>query len=130
MFTHIVVGCNDKEESVRFYDATFGALGIEGQGHEHGAYYGGYEKGFFSVGRPRDGAPATFANGGTIGLSAPDLAAVDAWHAAGLANGGRDEGAPGRRDMPGTKLYGAYLRDPVGNKLCAFCVVPEDEPAS
>jgi catechol 2,3-dioxygenase-like lactoylglutathione lyase family enzyme len=120
VFTHIVVGCNDQDESVPFYDATFAALGIAGQRHEHGAYYGGYEQGFFSVGRPRDGAPATFANGGTIGLRAPDPAAVDAWHAAGLANGGRDEGAPGRRDMPGTKLYGAYLRDPVGNKLCAF----------
>ena len=120
MFTHIVVGCNDPEEAVAFYDATFSALGIEGQRHDRGAHYGTYEGGFFSVGTPRDGEPATHANGGTIGLGAPDQSAVDAWHAAGLANGGSDEGAPGRRDMPDAKLYGAYLRDPVGNKLCAF----------
>lgn len=120
MFTHIVVGCNEPEASMAFYDATFGALGIQGNRMGDRAYYGSYERGFFSVGRPRDGQPATFANGGTIGLAASDVAAVDAWHTAGLANGGADEGPPGRRDMPDTKLYGAYLRDPVGNKLCAF----------
>ena len=120
MFTHIVVGTNDPAASAAFYDATFAALGIAGNRMGESAYYGSYEKGFFSVGRPRDGEPATHANGGTIGLGAPDQSAVDAWHAAGLANGGSDEGAPGRRDMPDAKLYGAYLRDPVGNKLCAF----------
>jgi catechol 2,3-dioxygenase-like lactoylglutathione lyase family enzyme len=120
VFTHIVVGTNDPAASAAFYDATFAALGVPGNRMGEAAYYGSYENGFFSVGRPRDGEPATHANGGTIGLSAPDQAAVDAWHAAGLANGGSDEGAPGRRDMPDAKLYGAYLRDPVGNKLCAF----------
>ena len=120
MFTHVVVGCNEPEASIAFYDATFAALGIPGGRMDERAYYGSYEDGFFSVGRPRDGEPATFANGGTIGLAAANIAAVDAWHAAGLANGGSDEGAPGRRDMPDAKLYGAYLRDPVGNKLCAF----------
>ena len=120
MLTHVVVGAADPAASIAFYDATFGALGIAGNRLDERAYYGSYETGFFSVGRPRNGEPATFANGGTIGLGAPDQAAVDAWHAAGLAHGGACEGAPGRRDMPGTPLYGAYLRDPVGNKLCAF----------
>ncbi|MXP40478.1 VOC family protein [Altererythrobacter soli] len=120
MFTHIVIGCNEPEKSIAFYDATFAALGIPGNRMGERAYYGSYGSGFFSVGRPADGGPATHANGGTIGLAAPEPAAVDAWHQAGLANGGSDEGAPGRRDMPDAKLYGAYLRDPVGNKLCAF----------
>jgi catechol 2,3-dioxygenase-like lactoylglutathione lyase family enzyme len=120
LFTHLVIGCNDPATSIAFYDATFAALGIKGNRVGEGAYYGSYEDGFFSVGRPRNGEPATFANGGTIGLGADSIAAVDAWHAAGIANGGSDEGAPGRRDMPEAKLYGAYLRDPVGNKLCAF----------
>jgi catechol 2,3-dioxygenase-like lactoylglutathione lyase family enzyme len=120
MFTHIVVGCNDPEASIAFYDATFAALGIPGNRLDDAGYYGSYGQGFFSVRPPRDGAPATFANGGTIGLRAPDQAAVDAWFAAGMATGGADEGAPGRRDVQGSKLYGAYLRDPCGNKLAAF----------
>ena len=120
MFTHLVVGTNDPGASAQFYDATFAALGIEGGRSGESAYYGGYGGGFFSVGPPRNGEAATFANGGTIGLAAPDQAAVDNWHAAGLANGGTDEGQPGRRDMGDNKLYGAYLRDPTGNKLAAF----------
>jgi catechol 2,3-dioxygenase-like lactoylglutathione lyase family enzyme len=120
VFTHIVIGCNEPESSIAFYDATFSALGIAGNRMGERAYYGSYGSGFFSVGRPADGGPATHANGGTIGLAAADQAAVDAWYNAGLANGGTDEGQPGRRDMPDAKLYGAYLRDPVGNKLCAF----------
>lgn len=126
MFTHIVVGTDDPAASAAFYDATFAPLGIEGGRSGDSSYYGSYEAGFFSVGRPRNGEPATFANGGTIGLAAPDQAAVDAWHAAGIANGGQCEGPPGRRDMGENKLYGAYLRDPAGNKLCAFTTNVED----
>jgi len=120
MFTHVVVGCNDPERSAAFYDATFKALGIAGQRHERSAYYGQPGGGMFMVNPPRDGGEATFANGSTIGLAAESEQEVNAWHAAGLAAGGTDEGAPGRRDQPYAKLYGAYLRDPVGNKLSCF----------
>ena len=120
MFTHIVLGTNDPEASARFYDATFGALGIPGNRMDDASYYGSYETGFFSVNRPRNGEAATYANGGTIGLTAQTQGEVDAWHEAGLANGGTDEGMPGRRDMGDNKLYGAYLRDPDGNKICAM----------
>ena len=127
MFTHIRVGTNDPQASGAFYDATFAALGISGNRMDESSYYGSYEKGFFSVGRPRNGAPATHANGGTIGLQAESPEQVDAWHKAGLESGGTDEGAPGRRDHGPQPMYGAYLRDPVGNKLCAFTMnVPAD----
>ncbi len=126
MFTHIVVGTDDPAASARFYDASFGALGIEGGRSGEASCYGSYQTGFFCVQPPRNGEPATFANGGTIGLSADTQDQVNAWHAAGLANGGTDEGAPGRRDMGENRLYGAYLRDPVGNKLCAFTTNVED----
>lgn len=119
MFTHVMVGYNDFGRSAAFYDATFGALGIPGNRMEDRAFYGETGTGMFGVGPPRDGQPATHANGGTIGFLAPDVAGVDAWHAAGLAAGGTDEGAPGRRDF-GRPMYGAYLRDPVGNKLCCY----------
>jgi catechol 2,3-dioxygenase-like lactoylglutathione lyase family enzyme len=75
----------------------------------------------FGVAIPRDEQAATHANGGTIGFQAPGRAAVDAWHAAGLANGGTDEGPPGERPYGDPPVYGAYMRDPDGNKLCAFC---------
>jgi catechol 2,3-dioxygenase-like lactoylglutathione lyase family enzyme len=71
------------------------------------------------VGVPIDGNPATFANGGTIGFSGSTKEKVNAFHAAGVANGGTCDGAPGPRPaMPG--MYGAYLRDPAGNKIAAF----------
>ena len=127
MFTHMIVGYNDYEQSTAFYDATFAALGLTGQKMDGRAFYRSPDGGVFGLGPPRDGQPATHANGGTIGLQAEGADEVDAWHAAGIANGGTDEGAPGRRDMPEQKMYGAYLRDPVGNKLCAFTVnVGED----
>lgn len=122
MYTHVLVGCDDPDKSIAFYDATFAALGVQGQRMEDRAFYGSPEKGMFGVGRPRDGQPATHANGGTIGLQAESPEQVDAWHEAGLANGGSDEGAPGRRDYGPQPMYGAYLRDPVGNKLCAFTI--------
>ncbi|HSG54451.1 MAG TPA: VOC family protein [Paracoccaceae bacterium] len=122
MFTHVMIGWNDKVQSLAFYDATFGALGVTGQHHDNGAFYGSPQTGMFGLGKPRDGEPATHANGGTIGLAAANPAAVDAWHAAGLANGGTCDGEPGRRDYGPQPMYGAYMRDPVGNKLCAFTV--------
>lgn len=126
MFTQIVIGTDDPRASALFYNATFAALGVAGNQEGDASYFGSYEEGFFSVNRPRNGEAATFANGGTIGLSADTQAQVVAWHEAGLANGGSDEGAPGRRDMGDNKLYGAYLRDPIGNKLCVFTTNVED----
>ena len=88
--------------------------------HDTGALYATPEGGMFGVGAPRDGKPASPANGGTIGFTAKDIAAVDAWHAAGLANGGTCEGPPGLREYGPQPMYGAYMRDPIGNKLCVF----------
>src|SRR3546814_1700654 len=76
--------------------------------------------GLFMITAPIDGAPACHANGGTIGFAAASPAEADAWHAAGVANGGTTcENPPGVRDGGFGKLYLAYLRDPAGNKLCA-----------
>ncbi len=81
--------------------------------------------GAFGFVTPINGDAATFANGGTIGFAAPNKDAVDAFHAAGLANGGTCEGLPGKRPQAPGNAYGAYLRDPTGNKICAFCQLPE-----
>ena len=127
MFTHIMVGTNDPARAIKFYDETMGALGIQGMNMGERAFYRLGEGPALGVGRPSNGEPATYANGGTLGFQAKDKAAVDSWHAAGLANGGRDEGAPGKRAGAPGNAYGAYLRDPNGNKLCTFCQLPAGE---
>ena len=77
--------------------------------------------GVFSVTLPINGQPATVANGGTLGFACESSAQADAWHAAGVANGGTTcEDPPGVREGAAGKLYLAYLRDPDGNKICAL----------
>ena len=120
MFTHVMVGANDIAAAEAFYTPVLGALGIPGGRKGDSCYYGTLGEGAFGVGKPRDGEAATRANGGTIGFEAETRAQVDAFHAAGCANGGSCEGPPGERAGALGSPYGAYLRDPEGNKICAF----------
>ena len=126
MFSHIMVGANDVEASRKFYDATLGTLGIPpGRADDKGRVFYATPTGIFGIGKPIDGEAACHANGGTIGFATPTPAAADAWHAAGIANGGTScEDPPGVREGGFGKLYLAYLRDPAGNKLCALHRMP------
>ena len=121
MFSHVMVGANDLDASRKFYDALLGTLGIPaGITDEKGRIFYLSPKGVFALTKPIDGAAATAANGGTVGFTVADPASVDAWHAAGVANGGTTcEDPPGVRESGMGKMYLAYLRDPSGNKLCA-----------
>ena len=119
MFNHVFLGTNDIERSRRFYDATMGKLGFEGHPLPHGTVYAG-ENGSLIVAKPLNGMEATISNGHTLGFKAKDYAEVDLWHEAGLAAGGTDEGGPGFREKSPGNMYGAYLRDPDGNKICVF----------
>ena len=79
------------------------------------------KSGVFAITPPIDGQAATHGNGSTIGFAVSSPEQADAWHAAGIANGGTTcEDPPGIREGTIGKLYLAYLRDPSGNKICAL----------
>jgi catechol 2,3-dioxygenase-like lactoylglutathione lyase family enzyme len=122
MFSHIMVGANDVQESKTFYDAILGALGYEpGIIDDKGRCFYINKEGIFSISKPIDGESACSGNGSTVGFAATDPAAADAWHEAGVANGGTTcEDPPGVREGNNGTLYLAYLRDPSGNKICAL----------
>jgi catechol 2,3-dioxygenase-like lactoylglutathione lyase family enzyme len=122
MYSHNMVGSNDIARSKAFYDALFGALGGQpAMQDDKGRLIYMHNDGLFLVTPPIDGQPATAGNGCTIGFAMKDPAQADAWHAAGVAAGGKSiEDPPGVREGGFGKLYLAYLRDPDGNKLCAL----------
>ncbi len=116
MFTHVMIGSNDLERARAFYDATFAALGgAAGEMDARGRLIYSHEGGRLMITRPIDGKPATFANGGTIGIGASSPDHVLAWHAAGAAHGGTAIETPPNERPNGS--FVAYLRDPDGNKL-------------
>ncbi|MEM9138967.1 MAG: VOC family protein [Pseudomonadota bacterium] len=118
MLTAVCLGSNDLDAATRFYDgvlATLGMVRTVTEAHERGYGAPGATPSLWVV-TPYNEQPATFGNGTQIIFSAADPDAVAAFHAAALAAGGQDEGAPGPRDYaPG--YYGAYCRDLDGNKL-------------
>ncbi len=122
MYSHNMVGSNDIEASKKFYDATFQAIGGKpGIVDDKGRLIYIHNGGLFLVGAPIDGEPATVGNGCTIGFAMDGPEQADAWHKAGLENGGTAiEDPPGIREGGFGQLYLAYLRDPSGNKLCAL----------
>jgi catechol 2,3-dioxygenase-like lactoylglutathione lyase family enzyme len=126
MFSHIMVGANDTAASKAFYDATLGATGVApGFADDKGRVFWMTPTGIFAISPPIDGNPACNGNGSTIGFAMASPEQADAWHAAGLANGGTAcEDPPGVRPGSMGALYLAYLRDPAGNKLCALYRMP------
>ena len=125
MFSHIIVGARDLDLMARFYDAALAPLGLvrgpcENDGGPAGALWlpPGRLWPQFYIQLPFNGLPATWGNGCQVSFAAPNPAAVEAAWRAALAAGGTDEGAPGPRPHYGPDYFGAYCRDPEGNKLC------------
>lgn len=127
MLLYVTLGTNDVTRARVFYDEVMPTLGqVLRQGDDTELCYGppGEIGVCLWIDTPFDGQPASKGNGSMLAFTAPTRAAVDAFHAAGLAHGGTDEGAPGLRRY-GPHFYACYLRDPDGNKLSAVCEAAE-----
>ena len=129
MLSHVHVGTNDFPRAFAFYGAVMEELGYALKFREDDQSWAGWmEPGkprpLLLVGRPFDGGPAAAGNGQMTALLAPCRAAVDRSYARALALGASDEGGPALRPWYHRDYYGAYLRDPDGNKLCICCHEP------
>jgi len=122
MIAYSTVGVTDMDRSIAFYDAAFAPLGAVRD--TTSATWTGYtrpgDRGAFFLTRPFNRQAASGGNGAMLAFLAADRAAVDQFFAAALAYGGVDEGPPGVREGMNPVFYAAYVRDPDGNKLCAF----------
>lgn len=131
MIGYVTLGTNDLDRARAFYDALLGELGAK-RIMEFGEDAGGFtmwgvswDKPGIAVTRPYNREPASPGNGNMAALVVDARSKVDALHAKALSLGGTDEGAPGLRGDEGPQaFYGAYFRDPDGNKLCVFRVGP------
>jgi len=133
MLHHVSVGVGDVARAARFYDSVLGALGYK-RVMEYLPYAIAYGETVpeFWIGLPHDQRPAGLGNGTHVAFNAKSRDAVNAFHAAALAAGGTDEGAPGPREDYSPDYYGAFARDPDGNKIEAVLVAaaPKAKPKS
>lgn len=129
MFSHVFTSVSDFERGLRFYTAVMDALGLEQRFCERDKPWAGWHSAdrarpFFVICHPFDGHPHAPGNGQMVAFTAKDRATVRAAHQVALAHGGRCEGPPGLRPDYHPDYYGAYFRDPDGNKLCVACHAP------
>lgn len=130
MFSHIFVGVADFDRALAFYKPLMTALGITPRFVDPSRPWAGWQSNpdprpLFVIGRPFEGTHAA-GNGQMTAFAASSRAQVDAAHAVALAHGGHCDGLPGLRPEYHASYYGAYFRDPDGNKLCVACHVPVD----
>ena len=126
MISHIFIGVTDFERALLFYAAVMAELGLQLKFAEPSKPWAGWvsptqARPLLLIGHPFDGQPYAPGNGQMTALLAPSRSAVDQAYATALAHGATDEGAPGPRVHYHPNYYGAYLRDPDGNKLCICC---------
>ena len=116
---YVMIGSNDVLEARSFYDAVVPEIGgkVMMEYMPHAVCYGLRDGGFIWVATPYDKKEATVGNGNMVGFLCQSEAEVRKVHAAALANGGTNEGDPGDRPQYGPNFFGAYARDPDGNKL-------------
>ncbi|CAB3724778.1 VOC family protein [Achromobacter denitrificans] len=131
LLDHVSITVPGLDAARPFYDAVMQALGADkvydrpdalGYGERCGP--GNSRHSYLSVFATGAGVDAAAGARRHWCFKAPSRAAVDAFHAAGLAHGGRDEGAPGLREHYHSHYYAAFLLDPAGNRIEAVCHDP------
>ena len=130
MFSHIFVGTNNFERALAFYQPLMEVLGVQARFVEANRPWAGWQsqpdpRPLFLLGKPFDQQPHAPGNGQMVAFLASSRAMVDAAYAVALQHGGSSEGAPGLRLQYHANYYGAYFRDPDGNKLCVACHTAE-----
>lgn len=135
MFSHIYIGVTDFDRALAFYGPVLASLGLEARFCDRERWWAGWQcagrpRPLFLIGAPFDGVPHARGNGQMVALLADTRAGVDRAFEIALAQGGTSEGAPGLRPQYHAAYYGAYFRDPDGNKLCVACHSPDDAPAA
>ena len=130
MFSHVIVGVSDFHRAMAFYTPVLDALGVQFRFVEPERPWAGWQSSpdprpLFLIGRPYDRQPHQPGNGQMVAFLARTRELVRQVHAIALAHGGSCEGKPGLRPEYHAHYYGAYFRDPDGNKLCVACHDPE-----
>ena len=130
MYSHIFVGVTDFDRALAFYNPLMAVLGAPARFCDRERPWAGWQstpgpRPLFIIGKPFDREPHAPGNGQMVAFLAPRRAVVDEAFATALANGGTPEGAPGLRPQYHAHYYGAYFRDPDGNKLCVACHAAE-----
>jgi len=129
VFSHIFVGVSDFDRALAFYNPLMAVLGIAPRFCERDRPWAGWQstpgpRPLFLIGKPYNEQDPQPGNGQMVAFLAETRAIVDQAHAVALQNGGTSEGAPGLRPEYHAQYYGAYFRDPDGNKLCVACHTP------
>jgi len=125
MFDHVSIGVKDLKRSLTFYDAILTPLGYERLMKTDQAIGYGSDKISLWIAEVENPVPADLGSGLHFCFTAPDAASVDAFHAAGMANGGEDNGSPGLRPEYSQFYYAGFVIDPDGYRLEAFFKLPE-----
>jgi catechol 2,3-dioxygenase-like lactoylglutathione lyase family enzyme len=131
MIGYVTLGTNDLDKARAFYDALFESIGAK-RLMQFADDLGGFtlwgtawNRPGVAVTRPYNRQPAVAGNGNMIAMVMDSRDKVDAFYARALELGGTDEGPPGVRGEEGPRaFYGAYFRDPEGNKFCTFRIGP------
>ena len=132
MISHIFIPTSDFERAFAFYAPLMETLGLKLKFIEHSTPWAGWvgadaPRPLLLLGQPFDGQAAHSGNGHMLAMLAPSRARVDRVHAQAIGLGAGCEGPPGLRPHYHADYYGAYFRDPDGNKLCVCCHDPDPD---
>lgn len=134
MFSHVFVSVSDFDRALMFYRPLMDSLGVELRFCDQerpwaGWHSAGKSRPYFVICKPHNGQPHDSGNGQMVAFAAASRAAVRIAYQVALANGGSCDGPPGLRLQYHDNYFGAYFRDPDGNKFCVACHSPESDGA-